>query len=85
MTKEQYNRAIEIDARLNALERVRRDANRRNAKPLLSFSIVYGEDDATISAKHSDNIKDILERHAAQILDEVDAEIASLEKEIEIL
>lgn len=85
MTPEQYNRAIEINARLNKLKAISRDAQRHNAKPHIALSILYGSEDGRVSAHYDNTINDILERHAKQIIDEVDAEIASLEKEIETL
>lgn len=82
MTQEQYNRAVDINKRLEELEIVKKELNipsrfiltycdTDDDEPCLRWTIAY--------------IADILDRHDKIIREEIDAEIERLTKEIETL
>ena len=81
MKEEQYNRAIQIHYRINNLERIKEDLLRVDNK-LTYVNKSKGEELYPYDFKH---ISDILDKHDLQIRAEIDAEIESLEKEIETL
>ena len=88
MTQEQYKRACQINERLTNLADVKKSIERiANEKIILSY--LHG------SAKSTEythcfywsmiHIADILDKHDKMIREEIDAEIESLKKEIEML
>lgn len=81
MKEEQYERAIQIHYRIDALETIKADLSRVDNK-LTYVSKSKGEELYPYDFKH---ISDILDKHGLQIRAEIDAEIESLEKEIETL
>lgn len=88
MTQEQYERACQIHKRLIELADVKkRIEGRANEKIILSY--LYNSDNS-IDYRHCNywcmrNIADILDKHDKMIREEIDAEIESLKKEIEML
>lgn len=81
MKEEQYERAIQIHYRIDALERIKADLSRVDNK-LTYVSKPKGEELYPYDFKH---ISNILDKHDLQIRSEIDAEIESLKKEIETL
>lgn len=81
MKEEQYERAIQIHYRINALETIKADLSRVDNK-LTYVSKSSGEE---LYSHHFKHIADILDKHDLQIRSEIDAEIESLKKEIETL
>lgn len=81
MKKEQYERAIQIHYRIDALENIKADLSRVDNK-LTYVSKSKGEELYPYDFKH---ISDILDKHDLQIRAEIDAEIESWEKEIKTL
>lgn len=81
MKEEQYERAIQIHYRIDALEKIKADLSRVDNK-LTYVSKSKGEELYPYDFKY---ISDILDKHDLQIRAEIDAEIESLEKEIETL
>lgn len=81
MKEEQYERAIQIHYRIDALETIKADLSRVDNK-LTYVSKTNGEE---LYSYHFKHIADILDKHDLQIRSEIDAEIESLKKEIETL
>lgn len=81
MKEEQYERAIQIHYRIDALETIKADLSRVDNK-LTYVSKSNGEELYPYDFKH---IADILDKHDLQIRAEIDAEVESLKKEIETL
>lgn len=87
MDKEKYNRAIEINNRLNELQRVKEEV-----KDTRTHYLTYARKGDTFSDHDSlcrhyimEYISDILDKHDKMIRQEIDDEIAALNKEIEEL
>jgi hypothetical protein len=88
MTQEQYKRACQIKDRLTELADVKkRIEGRANEKIILSY--LYCSGDSTDYSQCNywcmRYIADILDKHDKMIREEIDAEIESLKKEIEML
>lgn len=88
MTQEQYERACQINNRLTNLADVKkRIEGRANEKIILSY--LYSTDNSTDYRQCNywtmNFIADILDKHDKMIRQEIDAEIESLKKEIEML
>lgn len=81
MKEEQYERAIQIHYRIDALETIKADLSRVDNK-LTYVSKSSGEELYSYNFKC---ISDILDKHDLQIRAEIDTEIESLKKEIEAL
>lgn len=88
MTQEQYERACQIHTRLAELADVKkRIGDNSNEKIILSY--LYSSNNPN-DYSHCNywcmrNIADILDKHDKMIREEIDAEIESLKKEIEML
>lgn len=88
MTQEQYKRACQINERLTELAYVKkRIGGSPNEKIILSY--LYSSNNPN-DYSHCNywcmrNIADILDKHDKMIREEIDAEIESLKKEIEML
>lgn len=86
MTQEQYQRAIEINKRLNELNQVKSEIH---GKP--THYLTYMREGRTLTADAPCNeyimtfIAGLLDKHDKQIREEIDNEIMVLEQEIEIL
>ena len=87
MTKEQYNRAIEI---YNSL--VNLNDTKKNIENTKKHRLWYGYNDGEFGSSWilapewaMRNIADILDKHDLMIRQEIDDEIARLKKEIETL
>ena len=88
MTQEQYKRACQINDRLTDLADVKkRIGSNSNEKIILSYLYrsVNSNDYTHCNYWCMRNIADILDRHDKMIREEIDAEIESLKKEIEML
>lgn len=88
MTQEQYKRACQINDRLTNLADVKKRIERRaNGNIILSY--LYNSDSSTDYRQCNywsmSFIADILDKHDKMIREEIDAEIESLKKEIEML
>lgn len=80
MTQEQYNRAVEINNRLEELEEVKKEIN-GTSKHLVTYC---KQDDYEPCYRYTMKyISDILDRHDKMIREEIDNEIKKLKKEIE--
>lgn len=88
MTQEQYERTCQIHKRLTDLADVKkRIGSKPNEKIILSY--LYSSNNSN-DYSHCNywcmrNIADILDKHDKMIREEIDAEIESLKKEIEML
>lgn len=81
MTQEQYNRAVEINGRLNELKEVKKEIDSTSSSVLS-----YCDREYTPYAEWKMcSISDILDRHDKMIREEIDSEIEKLKKEIEEL
>ena len=86
MTKEQYQRACEINARLKQLEQVKKEIH-GTATKRLTYSYKRSTDNAysLCNTYIMSYIGTILDKHDEMIRAEINAEIAALEQEIESL
>lgn len=81
MTQEQYNRAVEINNRLEELTMVKDEIGSTS-----NHFLSYCNSDYTPCAEWKmRDISDILDRHDKMIREEIDSEIEKLKKEIEEL
>lgn len=85
MTQEQFERAVEIQKRLDDLERVKDEI-----KETVSHRLTYSKDSDSSGWKvcwpnTMQLIGDILDKHDLMIRKEIDEEIEKLKKEIETL
>lgn len=88
MTQEQYERACQIHKRLTDLADVKkRIEGKSNEKIILSYlySSVNSSDYCHCNYWCMRNIADILDKHDKMIREEIDAEIESLKREVEML
>lgn len=93
MTQEQYNRAVRITHRLNALESAKNslESQRYKLGYLCDAPIAGGATNpinqlgTTVISFAMDRLTDILDCHDKMIREEIDAEIEKLKKEIETL
>lgn len=87
MTKEQYQRACEINARLKQLEQVEKEIQGTATHRLTyTYSRRKDRDDYVLCSDYvMSYIGAILDRHDEMIRAEIKAEIAALEQEIEAL
>lgn len=89
MTQEQYDKACQICNRLKNLDDVKkRIGGKTNERIILSY--LYSSDGSSSDYRHCNYwtmqyIADILDKHDKMIREEIDAEIESLKKEIEML
>lgn len=81
MKEEQYKRAIQIHNRINELEKIKDDLSRVENK----LTYVNKKNGEELYPYDFARISKILDKHDIQICSEIDAEIESLKKEIEIL
>ncbi len=87
MTQEQYNRAVEINNRIEALEEVKKEIKGESTHKL---SYLYKNDGFNSDFKPCNdwtlrNLGEILDSHDRMIRAEIDEEIEKLKKEIEEL
>ena len=87
MTQEQFNRAIQISARLDELEKVKHCIKSTTKHRLwyASKSGEFGSDWLLESEWTMRNISEILDKHDLMIRQEIDEEIEKLKAEIETL
>lgn len=86
MTKEQYQRACEINARLKQLEQVKKELHGTATKRLTySYKFSTSSDYSLCNPCIMHYIGAILDKHDEMIRAEINAEIAALEQEIERL
>ncbi|MBR4891209.1 MAG: hypothetical protein IKU15_07975 [Clostridia bacterium] len=86
MTKEQYQRACEINARLKQLEQVKKEIYGTATKRLTySYKYSTSSDYSLCNPCIMSYIGAILDKHDEMIRAEICAEIAALEQEIESL
>ena len=86
MTKEQYQRACEINARLKQLEQVKKELHGTTTKRLTySYKYSTGSDYSLCNSCIMGYIGPLLDKHDKMIRTEIEAEIAALEQEIESL
>lgn len=87
MTQEQYERAIQINGRLNDLEMVKCEIDRRNASLVYAYQQMceYSIETQICREVVMAKLHDILNRHDKMIREEIDEEMRALEKEIESL
>lgn len=82
MTKEQYERAIQINNRIHQLENVKEEI-----KPMSETRLTFSKDSSSGYRLCNDYIMryigTILDKHDKMIREEIDQEIEKLEKEIE--
>ena len=85
MTKEQYNRAVEINDRIRELKEAK-DEIKDKTEYRLTYLWNHGTGDwSAVSSYIMKNIGDILDKHDTMIRAEIDEEIHNLTKEIETL
>ena len=87
MTQEQYNRAVQINNRLDELENVKDDI-KQTTKHRLWYASNSGEFSSSwslVSEWTMRNISEILDKHDVMIRQEIDEEIERLKAEIETL
>lgn len=89
MTQEQFNTAIRLHKRLEALEEVKKEIE-GTEKHRLWYAKRYDPMCGTtkwdtVSEYAMQNISDILDRHDRMIREEIDEEIAKIKKQIEEL
>lgn len=87
MTQEQYNRAVQINYRIDELEKVK-DAIKQTTKHRLWYASNSGEFGSSwllVSELTMRNISEILDKHDVMIRQEIDEEIERLKAEIETL
>lgn len=87
MNKETYNKAIVISNRLSQLQKVKEEL-----EDTRSHYLTYAEKASSLGSHNSlchgyimENISAILDKHDKMIRQEIDGEIAALDKEIEEL
>lgn len=89
MTEEQFNKAVEINSRINALNRVKEEIKHTDKHRLWyaykSDSGMGASDWRLVYESCMKHIADILDRHDKQIRQEIEDEIEALKKEIERL
>ena len=86
MTKEQYQRACEINARLKQLEQVKKEIYGTTTKRLTySYKYSTSSEYSLCNSYIMNFIGTILDKHDKLIRAEIEAEIAALEQEIESL
>ena len=86
MTKEQYQRACEINARLQQLQQVKKEIHGAATKLLTYTCKSNTSSDYYPCSKYiMGYISNLLDKHDKMIRAEIDAEIAALEQEIEVL
>lgn len=86
MTKEQYQRACEINARLKQLEQVKKEIYGTTTKRLTySYKYSTSSEYSLCNSYIMGFIGTILDKHDKLIRTEIGAEIAALEQEIESL
>lgn len=89
MTKEQFNTAIKLHHRLEALSKVKKeiaDIEKHRLWYAESYSPMCGTTQwDTVSECAMRDISDILDRHDQMIRQEIDEEIAKITKQIEAL
>ena len=85
MTKEQYQRACEINERLQQLQEVKEEIDGTTTK-FLTYSCKYSSNSYSLCDEYIMHyISDLLDTHDKMIRAEIENEIASLEQEIETL
>lgn len=85
MTKEQYERAVVISERLQALEAVKKEIEKKSERRLSYCYRTSGGDYREISELTLRHIDKYLDKYDIQIRKDIDNEIESLHKEIEEL
>lgn len=87
MNKETYNRAIAINNRLNELQKVKEELKTTCNHYLTYAGKGYESTNSDFFCRHSimKYISDILDKHDKMIREEIDDDIAALNKEIEVL
>lgn len=89
MTQEQFNTAIKLHHRLEALSKVKKeiaDIDKRRLWYAEKRISSYGSDDWSLVSEYKmRDISDILDRHDKMIRQEIDDEIAKITKQIEEL
>ena len=86
MTKEQYQRACEINERLRQLQEVKKEIHGTTTKRLTySYKYSTSSDYSLCNPYIMRYIGDLLDTHDKMIRAEIENEIASLEQEIETL
>ena len=89
MTQEQFNTAIKLHHRLEALSEVKKEiANTKEHRLWYAGKRIssYGSDDWSLVSEYTIRyISDILDRHDRMIRQEIDDEIAKITKQIEEL
>ena len=85
MTNEQYNRAIQINSRLEELRKVKEEIT-PPCKHLLTYAVVTAGDKQELCYRnYMSLIGPLLDKHDEMIRQEIDEEIAKLKAEIETL
>ena len=84
MTKEQYQRACEINARLQQLQQVKKEIHGTVTR-CLTYTYNTGDDYYPCNKYIMGFISNLLNTHDKMIRAEIENEIASLEQEIETL
>ena len=85
MTDEQYNRAIQINSRLEELRKVKEEIT-PSCKHLLTYATVMaGGEHELCYRNYMSLIGTLLDKHDEMIRQEIDEEIAKLKAEIETL
>lgn len=87
MTREQYNRAVQINNRIGELEKVKDTINQTTKHRLwyASNSGEFGSSWSLVSEWTMRDISEILDKHDVMIRQEIDEEIERLKSEIETL
>lgn len=86
MTKEQYQRACEINERLRQLQEVKKEIHGTTTKRLTySYKYSTSSDYSLCNTFIMRYIGNLLDKHDEMIRAEIEAEIAALEQEIESL
>lgn len=83
MKKETFEKAIELDTRLNELEKAKMRASQYNIT--LGYGVFVESENNHIHISENNFIHDILDRHHQQIIKEIEDEIKAINEEIERL
>lgn len=85
MTKEQYDRAIQINSRLEELRKVKEEITPSCKRFLTYARVIPGGEQELCYRNYMSLISTLLDKHDEMIRQEIDEEIAKLKAEIETL